>query len=95
MSAITYREVYEGVYYGRDRIQMEQSFSAFIRGFSVLPITQLIARRFAIVRGDLRQRGQRIGDPDVLIAATALHHNLTLVTQNKNYFARIPGLALY
>ena len=36
-----------------------------------------------------------IGDPDVLIAATAMYHNLTLVTQNQRHFQRIAGLAIY
>ena len=52
-------------------------------------------RRFALIRGDLRYRGELIGDPDILIAATALHHNLTLVTGNVRHFQRIAGLALY
>lgn len=34
-------------------------------------------------------------DPDLLIAATALHHDLTLVTRNRKHFERIPGLDLY
>jgi len=36
-----------------------------------------------------------IGDFDILIAATALHHDLTLVTRNRRHFERIPNLALY
>ena len=33
-----------------------------------------------------------IGDPDVLIASTALHFGLTLITGNKRHFDRIPDL---
>ena len=51
--------------------------------------------RFGVVRGDLQRRGQTIGDPDILIAATALHHDLTLLTRNLRHFTRIPGLMLY
>lgn len=32
---------------------------------------------------------------DILIAATALHHDLALVTRNRAHFQRIPGLKLY
>ncbi|MDQ2810105.1 MAG: type II toxin-antitoxin system VapC family toxin [Chloroflexota bacterium] len=35
-----------------------------------------------------------IGDADTLIAATALHHDLTLVTGNRRHFSRIPNLTL-
>jgi tRNA(fMet)-specific endonuclease VapC len=35
-----------------------------------------------------------IPDFDILIAATAIHHDLTLVTRNQKHLARIPGLKL-
>jgi len=34
------------------------------------------------------------GDADLLIAATCLHHDLTLLTTNRSYFQRIPGLRI-
>ncbi len=52
-------------------------------------------RGFARIRGGLRRSGQLIGDPDLLIAATALHYDLTLVTRNVKDFQRTPGLRLY
>ena len=93
ISAITYGEVFEGIYYGHNRRQIERVFRLFLHGVTVLPVTRLVAHRFGVIRGDLRQRGQTTGDPDVLIAATALHHNRTLVTQNKRHFQRISGLS--
>lgn len=95
ISAITYGEVFEGIYYGHNRVQIERVFRQFLRGVTVLPVNRQIAHRFAIVRGALRQQGQIIGDPDILIAATALHHSLTLVTQNKRHFQRVTGLVIY
>jgi tRNA(fMet)-specific endonuclease VapC len=50
------------------------------------------AKCFGELRADLLNRGRDIGVPDVMIAATALVHNLTLVTQNLRHFANIPGL---
>ena len=55
----------------------------------------MIACRFARVRGDLRVQGLLIPQADLFIAATALHHDLTLVTRNRRRFDRIPGLTLY
>ncbi len=52
-------------------------------------------RRFARLRGELRRQGQLIGDPDILIAATALDHSLTLVTRNLKDFQRISNLRLF
>lgn len=57
-----------------------------------MPLDRAIMRRFAQVRGDLRSKGQLIGDPDLLIAATALHYDLTLLTHNVRHFGRIAGL---
>jgi tRNA(fMet)-specific endonuclease VapC len=52
-------------------------------------------KRFAQIRGQLRRQGQLIGDMDVLIAATALHHGLVLVTANRRHFDRVPNLMVY
>jgi tRNA(fMet)-specific endonuclease VapC len=95
ISLVTYGEIYEGIYYGRDPAGSERVFRQFLRAVDVLPLTRPIMRRFARIRGDLRRRGQLIGDPDVLIAATALHHDLTLVTGNHAHFRRIPELRLH
>lgn len=92
---MTYGEVYEGILYGTDRALAESGFRRFLRGVAVLPLNRQIMVRFAHIRGDLRNRGEIIGDPDILIAATALHYSLTLVTQNLRHFQRIPALSLY
>lgn len=70
-------------------------FGHFLRGVEVLPITRMIMKRFATIRGDLRQQGLIIGDFDILIAATALQGDHVLVTHNLKHFNRIPSLRLY
>jgi predicted nucleic acid-binding protein len=42
----------------------------------------------------LRRQGNLIPDFDLLIAATALRHDLTLVTRDTAHFERIEGLQL-
>jgi tRNA(fMet)-specific endonuclease VapC len=44
------------------------------------------------IRHDLESVGKKIGPYDILIAATALVHDLTLVTSNIGEFSRIKGL---
>jgi tRNA(fMet)-specific endonuclease VapC len=95
ISVITFGEVYEGIYYGTDPQHNEVIFRKFLRGVRVLGITRPIARRFALIRGKLRAEGQLISQPDILIAATALQYDLTLVTRNLSDFERIPDLKLY
>jgi len=94
ISIITYGEVYEGIYYGSNANHHELIFRRFLRGVPVLGINRSVARRFARIRGALRASGTLIGQPDLLFAATALHHDLTLVTRNVSHFQRTPSLKL-
>lgn len=95
ISIITYGEIYDGIYASNDPHGNERAFLLFLRRVEVLPLTRTIMKRFAQIRGQLRRQGQIIGDPDILIAATALQYSLTLVTRNRRHFGRIPGLSLY
>jgi tRNA(fMet)-specific endonuclease VapC len=95
ISLITYGEIYDGIYYGRNPQENEQIFQQFLRWVEVLPLNRTIMKQFARIRGHLRRSGQQIGDPDLLIAATALYHDLTVVTHNTRHFSRIPDLKLY
>ena len=53
---------------------------------NLLPVTKSIAERWAAVTILARKRGFQIDSPDGLIAATAIEHNLTLVTGNVKDF---------
>ena len=48
--------------------------------------------RAAEIYADLWQRGQLIGDADILIASSALVHGLGVVTNNEDHFNRITDL---
>ena len=95
ISLITYGEILEGIYYGRDPKRHEQIFRAFLHATPILQLTERCMERFAHIRGELRAKGQLIGDAEILIATTALDYDLTLVTQNIHHFNRIPNLKLY
>jgi tRNA(fMet)-specific endonuclease VapC len=95
ISLITYGEIYDGIYHGRTPQAAEQGFLQFLHTAPVLSLNKSIMKRFAQIRGDLRLAGQTVADADILIAATALYHNLELVTRNLRHFQRIPNLKLY
>jgi tRNA(fMet)-specific endonuclease VapC len=95
ISTITFGEIYEGIHYGTNPQGYLRVFRQFLRGVRVLPVTRSVAKEFAIVRGQLRQQGQLLPEPDLLIAATALRHHLILVTRNTRHFARVTGLTLH
>jgi predicted nucleic acid-binding protein len=97
ISIITYLEVYQGVLRSPDLEEAQAHFESFVAGVVVLPLSQTVARRCAWLRHDLKQQGKRIHARalDLIIAATALEHNLTLVTRNTIDYNDIPALKLH
>ena len=66
----------------------------FIALFDSLPFDDTCAEEYAVVRADLKAKGTPIGANDLMIAAIALTHDLTLVTHNIEEFGRVKGLKL-
>jgi predicted nucleic acid-binding protein len=61
---------------------------------SVVPVTKEIAEQAGIWRQEYKSRGQSIGTPDTVIAATAYLHDYSLVTNNAKDYP-MPELKLY
>jgi predicted nucleic acid-binding protein len=94
ISVIAYGEVHEGVIYSAQRTLALQRWRAFLSGMTVLGLTIEIAELWADLRGDLGLRGLRLEDNDLIIAATAMHSGLVLMTGNQRHFSRIQGLSV-
>lgn len=60
----------------------------------VLPATPQIAEEFGRLRAQMLDAGHPTPEMDLWIAATAIHHDLVLVTHNTRHFAHLPGLKL-
>ena len=60
----------------------------------LLDVDYDVGWKYGEVNSELLDRGLPPPEMDLLIAATALVHNLTLVTHNKQDFANIPGLTI-
>jgi len=54
----------------------------------VLPITEDIMLKWRLLVEEGRKTGQTFSQPDLIIAATALEHGLTLVSRDTKEFAR-------
>ncbi len=72
-----------------------RSLRHFLSQFRILTINDGIAELFAEHRALLRRRGEMIPDFDLMIAATALHYDLTVLTFNIRHFGRISDLRIY
>jgi len=66
----------------------------FLQDVTVLGLDEDTCRIFGKERRRLRRAGNLPGDMDLFIGATALRHNLTVLTNNRNHFERIEGLRL-
>lgn len=71
-----------------------QQLKTFLSAVTVLPFGEAEAKSAAFIRADLEKQGQPIGPYDILIAATALTNNATLVTRNTNEYSRVKNLQL-
>ena len=92
-SIITRYEILRGLK-AKEATRQILAFEDRCRKSTVLPLTDEIVIQAAELYGDLYRKGQLITDADILIAATALAHNLSLVMENAAHFQRIPGLRI-
>ena len=92
VSEITLGELFYGAHKGGyERHIGEAEFVE--NNFIILPITGC-SKTYGRLRAELEAEGIRLDNLDLLIAATAIDHKLTLVTHNIRHFERIPGLKL-
>lgn len=93
LSVLTLGEIRKGVAgvpQGKRRTQLETWLEVDLQArFSgrILPIDVLIADRWGLLAAEAKRKGRTLSAIDGLLAATALHRNLTLVTRNVSDFA--------
>ena len=86
LSVVTLEEILVGLSY-KPSVRMTRWFEEFIETrCEIFAVTASIARRSALLRGGLRRGGKQRTQADMLIAATALEHNLALATRNTKDF---------
>jgi tRNA(fMet)-specific endonuclease VapC len=92
-SAVSLYEVRRGLTITRAAAQMQQ-LQALEPYLTVLPVDRAVAEVGANLHVDLQQKNALLPDADLLVAATALHHDLMLATSNGRHFGRISALRL-
>jgi tRNA(fMet)-specific endonuclease VapC len=92
-SIITRYELLRGLKAKHAQAQ-EAAFTLLCQASLILPLTDQVVDRAATLYGDLHRQGALLPDADLLIAATALDAQRTLVTNNLAHFQRIPHLVI-
>ncbi len=94
ISAVAAAELWYGVWASTRVAENLAALEEFVKTIAILPFDRGCAVEYGKVRAHLRRQGISVGPNDLLIASTALAHDLTLVTANTREFGRIPGLRL-
>jgi predicted nucleic acid-binding protein len=80
-AAINIGEVYAGMRRGE-----ENTTEAFLSSLECYPLTGAIARRAGSLKSAWAQKGRTLSLADMMVAATALEHGLSLMTDNRKDF---------
>lgn len=90
--SIVWGEMLYGARKYERRTAREELVMKTLSPYKSLTFDKAAARKVAEVRDALERRGEVIGPYDLQIAAIALAHDLTVVTNNVSEFRRVDGL---
>jgi predicted nucleic acid-binding protein len=94
-SAVTVGELFKGAFRSAAKERhLTNIEERILPAVTILPFDLSTARVFGMVRADLEKDGNILPDADLQTAATAIFHDLELVTGNIRHFQRIPYLRL-
>ena len=71
-----------------------KQMAEFLRQFVVSPFSRNVCLRWAEAMDSARRNGRPIQTADGWVAATALVHNLPVLTHNKRHFVGVDGLTV-
>ena len=92
LSVISLAELYDGLAGSKNPDADREALRLFLEAVDVVPLDDAACRVFGEERARLREEGNLIGDMDILIGATAISSNVSLLTNNRRHFERMQGL---
>ena len=93
ISEMTVAELKYGVENSKTSYLMRPIIESFIPQFAIIPIYECLDI-FASEKAKLRRIGLMIDDFDILICATAIVHNLTMITNNVAHLSRLKDIVI-
>ena len=94
LCSVVKAELLYGAYHSRAVANNLRTLERFFVPLRALPFDDHCVHHLGQIRHVLASSGSLIGPYDLMIAATALAYDCTLVTANTREFARVPGLAI-
>ena len=94
ISIITLAELQFGAHYSTQVANNIKRIEFFLEQVQLLDLTSEITDIYARIKASLRKTGNIIEDFDILIGATVIENNLTLVTDNERHFSRIEKIRM-
>lgn len=94
ISVITYGELIYGAKKSRHPEKNIATTNRIAELFPIIDINRGIIEVFGELKARLEAGGSRIADMDLMIAATAMYMDLSLVSNNTSHFGRIGDLDL-
>ena len=90
--SIVLAELWFGVEHSNSKEANSSVLEVFLHDFSIAPFDERCAKAYSKIREHLQTSGKLIGPNDMLIAATAIANDATLVSNNIREYSRVPNL---
>ena len=94
LCSVVRAELIYGAYHSAHAAENLRLLEKFFAPFVSLPFDDTCSEIYGRIRDILAKNGTLIGPNDLMIAATALAADLTLVTANMREFGRVVGLSI-
>ena len=94
VSTVTLAELYAWTNRAGAPRSRNEGVNELLADVKVLDVDLAVATQYGQTQAALLDQGQPVPSMDLLIAATALVHDLTMVTHNTKDFARVPNLTV-
>jgi tRNA(fMet)-specific endonuclease VapC len=94
VSAVTLMELYYGAYKSQKIANNLAKVKTIENSLEIIPVNREMIEIFGVLKSDLEKVGKPLDDFDLILAATAMSHNLIIVTNNEKHFGRIDGLKM-
>jgi tRNA(fMet)-specific endonuclease VapC len=94
IASIVQAELLFGVQNSKKKLENSEKLSRFLEPYEIVSFDDRAAAVYAQVRFELAKKGTLIGPNDLILAATVIANNGSLVTRNVGEFKRLARLKL-